>query len=122
VRLARISVSIVALAALSILSLAQQKDAATSKDKQKQDTSKSKQKEESQSPFKNAISYSSSKTTKESTTVAFKGVDPSGKVEQEVLAKTPTDADREKVKLMAQNQPTAAELQAFLLQGGLKQK
>jgi hypothetical protein len=72
--------------------------------------------------FKNRVGYKSSKTTKESTTLAFSGVDPSGKVDEEMLAKVPADEDRAKVQAMAKNRPSAQELQAFLQQGGLNQK
>ena len=72
--------------------------------------------------FQNKLGYTSSQTTKESTTLGFNGIDPTGKVDKDMLAKTPTAADQEKVKLMAQNRPAANDLKAFLRQGGLKEK
>lgn len=72
--------------------------------------------------FQNRLGYSSSQTTKESTTLGFNGIDPTGRVDKDMLAKAPTAADQAKVKLMAQNQPRTADLKAFLRQGGLKEK
>ena len=72
--------------------------------------------------FQKKLDVKSSKTTKESTTLGFNGIDPSGKVDQKMLATTPTTADQEKVKKMAANQPSAADLKAFLNQGGLSTK
>jgi hypothetical protein len=72
--------------------------------------------------FQKKLDVKSSKTTKESTTLGFNGIDPSGKVDQKMLATTPTAADQEKVKKMAANQPSAADLKAFLNQGGLSTK
>ena len=72
--------------------------------------------------FQKKLDAKSSKTTKESTTLGFNGIDPSGKVDQKMLATTPTSADQEKVKKMAANQPSAADLKGFLNQGGLNAK
>ena len=72
--------------------------------------------------FQKKLDVKSSKTTKESTTLGFNGIDPSGKVDQKMLATTPTAADQEKVKKMAANQPSAADLKAFLNKGGLSTK
>lgn len=79
-------------------------------------------KQDSQPLFKNKLGYRSSKGTKESTTLAFNGVDPSGKVDKEMLAKVPSAADTDKVKKMDANRPAAADLKAFLKEGGLKEK
>ncbi len=80
------------------------------------------QKQDSTPLFQKKLDVKSSKTTKESTTLGFNGIDPSGKVDQKMLATTPTTADQEKVKKMAANQPSAADLKAFLNQGGLSTK
>ena len=72
--------------------------------------------------FKTKLGYKSSKTTKESTTLGFNGIDPSGKVDKQMLATTPTAADQANVKKMSENQPTPADLKAFIEQGGLKAK
>ena len=110
------------LAALATLALAQQdkggKDATSqTNDQKKQDKDKQKG-----GLFQNKLGYKSSTASKESTTLGFNGIDPSGKVDKEMLAKAPTTADQEKVKLMAQNRPQANALKAFLQQGGLKEK
>jgi hypothetical protein len=111
--------------ALAGLALAQQstrdKNSKAPSTQQKEEPASS-QKQESQSLFKNKLGYRSSKGTKESTTLAFNGVDPSGKVDKEMLAKVPTAADTEKVKKMDANRPAAADLKAFLKEGGLKEK
>ena len=72
--------------------------------------------------FQKKLDVKSSKTTKESTTLGFNGIDPSGKVDQKMLATTPTPADQEKMKKMSASQPSAADLKGFLKQGGLNPK
>jgi hypothetical protein len=72
--------------------------------------------------FQKKLDYKSSKTTKTSTTLGFNGIDPSGKVDQKMLATAPTAIDQEKVKKMSANQPTPADLKGFLNEGGLHTK
>jgi len=72
--------------------------------------------------FQKKLGVKSSKTTKESTTLGFNGIDPSGKVDQKMLATTPTGEDQEKVKKMSANQPSGGDLKAFLKEGGLNTK
>ena len=55
-------------------------------------------------------------------TLGFNGIDPSGKVDQKMLATTATAADQAKVKQLSSGRPQAAELAAFLREGGLKKK
>jgi hypothetical protein len=69
--------------------------------------------------FQKKLGVKSSKTTKESTTLGFNGIDPSGKVDQKMLATTPTGEDQEKVKKMSAAQPAPADLKNFLKEGGL---
>src|SRR5579864_4539829 len=80
------------------------------------------QKQDSTPLFQKKLDVKSSKTTKESTTLGFNGIDPSGKVDQKMLATSPTAADQDKVKKMSANQPSAADLKGFLKQGGLNTK
>jgi hypothetical protein len=80
------------------------------------------QKQDSTPLFQKKLGYKSSSTTKESTTLGFNGIDPSGKVDQKMLATTPTPADQEKMKKMSASQPSAADLKGFLKQGGLNAK
>ena len=81
------------------------------------------QKQQDSKPlFQKKLGYKSSSTTKESTTLGFNGIDPSGKVDQKMLATAPSAADQEKVKKMSTNQPSAADLKGFLNQGGLNAK
>ena len=114
---------ILILAGLATVAVAQQdkggKDATSQSKDQKKADDKGNQKG---GLFQNRLGYRSSETSKESTTLGFNGIDPSGKVDKDMLAKVPTAADQEKVKLMAQNRPQANDLKAFLQQGGLKAK
>jgi hypothetical protein len=80
------------------------------------------QKQDSTPLFQKKLGYKSSSTTKESTTLGFNGIDPSGKVDQKMLATTPSAADQEKVKKMSANQPSAGDLKAFAKEGGLNTK
>ena len=104
------------LLVLSCLALAQQggekKDAPPPAD----------QKQDSAPLFKTKLGYKSSKTTKESTTLGFNGIDPSGKVDQKMLSTSPQTSDQEKVKNMSAKRPTAADLKSFLNEGGLNAK
>jgi len=72
--------------------------------------------------FKNKLGYKSSQGTKESTTLSFNGIDPSGKVDAKMMSTSPTAANVEKAKKMADNRPADAELQAFVKEGGLNSK
>ena len=104
--------------ALSSAALAQQANQQSPPPPQ-QDSSQ----QQSSSPlFKNKLGYKSSSTSKESTTLGFNGIDPSGKVDQKMMATTPTGSDQEKVKQMSAQQPTPGELKAFLEKGGLNSK
>lgn len=72
--------------------------------------------------FQGQLAIRSSERTKESATFGFNGIDPSGKVEARMFAASPGSAEREKVKQMAANMPSDADLAAFLEQGGLNRK
>jgi len=72
--------------------------------------------------FKNKVAVKSSNTTKASTTLGFNGIDPSGKVDEKMLATTPTSKDEDAMKKMSSNQPPPAEVKAFLKEGGLNSK
>lgn len=80
------------------------------------------QKEDSAPLFKKKLGYKSSKTTKGSTTLGFNGIDPSGKVDQKMLATSTKKADQENVEKMSANRPTADDLKSFLQEGGLNSK
>ncbi len=105
------------LLVLSCLALAQQTE------QKKEAPPPPDQKQDSAPLFKSRLGYkSSSKTTKESTTLGFNGIDPSGKVDQKMMATSTQTADQEKVKNMSANRPTAADLKSFLQEGGLNSK
>jgi hypothetical protein len=78
-------------------------------------------KKEDQPLFKSKVQYKSSKGTKESATMSFNGVDPSGRVTASMMASTPTAEALAEAKRMAYSQPSGPELMAFLKEGGLKQ-
>lgn len=108
--------------AIASLALGQQANQQNSPPPQ-QDQNSSQQQQQSSSPlFKNKLGYKSSSTSKESTTLGFNGIDPSGKVDQKMLASNPSGADQEKVKAMSANQPQPTELKAFDQEGGLNSK
>jgi hypothetical protein len=112
---------VVALFVSAVVSLAQQatqnKQATQSNTKQAQPPS--------QDPaplFGGQIGTKSSKSTKESATLGFNGIDPSGKVDKKMLGATPGAKDIAQVRNMDSVHPTRTELTAFLKQGGLKSK
>jgi hypothetical protein len=72
--------------------------------------------------FGGQIGTRSSQSTKESATLGFNGIDPSGKVEKKMLGANPGPKDAEQVRNLDSLHPTRAELVAFLKQGGLKSK
>jgi hypothetical protein len=72
--------------------------------------------------FGGQIGTRSSQNTKESATLGFNGIDPSGKVEKKMLAANPGPKDAEQVRNLDSMHPTKGELSAFLKQGGLKSK
>jgi hypothetical protein len=102
---------------LALASLAAAQQGSEKKDKPPED-----KKQDSTPLFQRKLDAKSSKTTKESTTLGFNGIDPSGKVDQKMLATSPTGADQEKVKKMSASQPPPAELKGFLKDGGLNAK
>ena len=104
------------LLVLSGLALAQQGS-------EKKDTPPPPDKKDDSAPlFKKQLGIKSSKTTKESTTLGFNGIDPSGKVDQKMLATSPKTSDQDNVKKMSANRPTTADLKSFLQEGGLNSK
>jgi len=72
--------------------------------------------------FGGQIGTRSSQSKKESATLGFNGIDPSGKVEKKMLGASPKAKDVEQVRNMDAMRPSRADLVAFLKQGGLKSK
>jgi hypothetical protein len=72
--------------------------------------------------FGGQIGTKSSQNTKESATLGFNGVDPSGKVEKKMIGANPSAKDVEAVNNMDSAHPSRTELSAFVKQGGLKSK
>ena len=69
--------------------------------------------------FGGKLGIRASQSTKESATLGFNGIDPSGKVDQQMLAAQPGAADVEKVKKLGEAQPTPADLEGFVKEGAL---
>jgi len=81
------------------------------------------QKEEEPKPlFGGALDVKSSSDRKESATLGFKGIDPSGKVDKQMMATQVTAADEAKLKALAAAKPTPVQLAAFLKEGKLPAK
>lgn len=109
---------IVLSAALAILPVFAQ----TTDDKQKQSNKKQEQpaQKEPAPLFGGQIGIRSSQTKKESATLGFNGIDPSGKVEQRMLSASAGEKEVKQIRNMDAMHPTRGELVAFLKQGGLK--
>jgi hypothetical protein len=90
---------------------------------QKKDTPPPPPKKDEPAPlFGGKLGVHSSQNTKESATLGFNGIDPSGKVDQKMLATEATAGDAAKVKQLSDGRPQPAELAVFLTEGGLKKK
>jgi len=72
--------------------------------------------------FGGKLGTRSSQKTKESATLGFNGIDPSGKVDAQMLATSVGANDEAKVRNMANSAPTPAQLDSFIADGGLKKK
>jgi hypothetical protein len=72
--------------------------------------------------FGGKLGVKSSEKKKESASLGFNGIDPSGKVDAKMLATTATPADETKVQNMATFAAAPADLDAFIRDGGLKKR
>jgi hypothetical protein len=72
--------------------------------------------------FGGKLGTKSSQKTKESATLGFNGIDPSGKVDAQMLATSATAQHEAKVRDMAKAAPSAADLAAFIKDGGLNKR
>jgi len=70
--------------------------------------------------FGGQIGVKSSQKTKESASLGFNGIDPSGHVQQSMLATNATSTSTAEVKDMDAKRPTPVEVAAFIKEGGLK--
>lgn len=70
--------------------------------------------------FGGQIGVKSSQKTKETASLGFNGIDPSGKVGQSMLSASPNATSAAQVKNMDATRPSPVELAAFLREGGLK--
>lgn len=78
------------------------------------------QKSEPAPLFGGQLGIRSSQKTKESATLGFNGIDPSGKVDKAMMAATPGDKDRETVANLDKSRPPDSDVEKFIQQGGLK--
>src|SRR5258705_4823365 len=97
----------------------------TSPDKKndKKSDKKQEQPEQKNEPaplFGGQIGVRSSQKTKESATLGFNGIDPSGKVDKKMLAANPGAKDAAKIRNMDTSRPSRAELAGFLKEGEVK--
>ena len=93
------------------------------------DDDKSKKQQDSAAPsqdpkplFGGKIPARSSQNTKESASLGFNGIDPSGKVGKQMLAANVKPGDAEKVRAMDAARPAPELVAAFVKEGGLKSK
>ena len=70
--------------------------------------------------FEGQIGVRASQKGKESATLGFNGIDPSGKVQQSLLGVNPTPTSEALVRNMDRRRPTRGELLAFVQEGGLR--
>ena len=90
---------------------------------------KQQEKKESQSPaqgtpqptplFGGKVGARSSQAGKESATLGFNGIDPSGKVNEQVVTASPKATDVAQVRNMDAERPSPAQLTAFIQEGRL---
>ena len=91
-------------------------DVAQPKDK------KDEKKKEPAPLFGGKMGIKSSSTTKETASMGFNGIDPSGKVDAKMLATTPSAADDAKAKQLTAMVPTPTALADFVKDGRLNSK
>jgi hypothetical protein len=72
--------------------------------------------------FGGKLGTRSSQKNKESATLGFNGIDPTGKVDQKMLAASVSAEHEAKVQKMAEMAPSPAELDSFIQDGGLKRR
>jgi hypothetical protein len=109
---------------LASLALAQQTPPASDKTNSSSPSNKQSDAKADQSPplFQKKLGYKSSQGTKESASMSFNGIDPSGRVDAKMMATVPTRAAVDKAANMGANRPSDADLQSFLKEGGLNSK
>jgi hypothetical protein len=95
---------------------------ALAQDSNKKQSEPPPKKEEPAPLFGGKLGTRSSQKTKESATLGFNGIDPSGKVDQKMLSTSATSDHQAKVKKMADLAAKPAELDAFIKDGGLNKR
>jgi len=72
--------------------------------------------------FGGQLGTKSSSKDKESATLGFNGIDPSGKLDQKMLDTPSTPETAAKAKKMTELAPGPADLEAFIKDGGLSKR
>jgi hypothetical protein len=72
--------------------------------------------------FGGQLKIRSSEKTKESATLGFNGIDPSGKVEKQMLATAAAPEHLAQVRKLAEQRPKEEEVAAFAEEGGLSKQ
>lgn len=72
--------------------------------------------------FGGKLGTQSSQKKKESATLGFNGIDPSGKVSDRILSTSATSDHQAKVKKMNELAPGPADVDAFIKEGGLNKR
>ena len=103
---------------LAVLGVALAQDSS----QKQQDSSKQQSNTQPAPLFGGKLGTKSSQKSKESATLGFNGIDPSGKVDAKMLATSPTSADEAKVKEMVKAAPNPSDLDAFIREGGLNKR
>jgi hypothetical protein len=96
--------------------------AALAQDSGQQQKAPPPKKEEPAPLFGGKLGTRSSQKTKESATLGFNGIDPSGKVDQQMLAASPGSDHQAKVKKMTDMTPTPGDIDTFIKEGGLNKR
>jgi len=96
--------------------------AAFAQDSKQQQKEPPPKKEEPTPLFGGKLGTRSSQKNKESATLGFNGIDPSGKVDQQMLATSATSEHEAKVKKMTELAPTPTDLDTFIKEGGLNKR
>jgi len=96
--------------------------AALAQDASQQQQNPPPKKDEPAPLFDGKLGTRSSQKNKESATLGFNGIDPSGKLDQKMLNTPATPETEAKVKKMAELAPGSADLDAFIKEGGLNKR
>lgn len=122
-RHSRMAAAVLWLLVIAALAVPAQTSTASQDAKSKADDGKSAPGKQAPTPlFGGKLGTRSSQKTKESATLGFNGIDPSGKVDKKMLAANPKSTDIQRVRNLDAMRPTPSEIAAFVKAEGLKAK